>query len=407
MSDAVYHEDVLVQAFFHAWERRLASVTKDRVVRPFDWGLDWIPKNGHHPGTAPETIVGDWVAEVMADTDAFFTPPPTSDYTFTPSDDGGLLTFPSAFETPHAANNTVYCRYFPARVKPGAAAGDDARLKPRAPQEDNARLKPRAPGDDDARLKPRATASGEDDDVARGVSRANPRAAVLVLPQWNADPGGHVGLCRLLAWNGLTALRLSLPYHDQRMPPELHRADYIVSANVARTLQVCRQAVLDARRAIAWLASQGYDRIGILGTSLGSCLALLTTAHEPLIRAQALNHISPYFADVVWRGLSTRHVREGLDGHIELDLLRSIWKPISPRTYLHRLHDRRTLLVYARYDLTFPVDLSEDLVSAFDDERVPYELAVLRCGHYSTGKTPFKYLDGWVLTRFLTRALTR
>src|SRR6185295_13215186 len=153
--------------------------------------------------------------------------------------------------------------------------------------------------------------------------QAVPRAAVLVLPQWNSDAGGHVGLCRLLAWNGLSALRLSLPYHDQRMP------------------QVCRQAVLDARRAVAWLASQGYDRIGILGTSLGSCLALLTTAHEPLIQAAALNHISPYFADVVWRGLSTRHVREGLDGKIELDLLRALWKPISPRWYLERLRDRR------------------------------------------------------------------
>jgi len=150
------------------------------------------------------------------------------------------------------------------------------------------------------------------------------------MPQWNSDPGGHVGLCKLLAWSGMSALRLSLPYHDQRMPPELHRADFIVSANVARTLQVCRQAVLDARRAIAWLAAQGYDRIGILGTSLGSCLALLTTAHEPLIKAEALNHISPHFADVVWRGLSTQHVREGLDGHIELDLLRTLWQPISP-----------------------------------------------------------------------------
>ena len=142
------------------------------------------------------------------------------------------------------------------------------------------------------------------------------------------------------------------------MPPELHRADYIVSANVMRTLQVCRQAVLDARRAIAWLKAQGYERIGILGSSLGSCLALLTTAHEPLIEAEALNHISPYFADVVWRGLSTAHVREGMDGHIELDLLRAMWTPISPRGYLERLRDRKTLLVYARYDLTFPVDLS-------------------------------------------------
>ena len=36
----------MLQTFFHAWERRLASVSTDRVVRPFDWGLEWIPQNG-------------------------------------------------------------------------------------------------------------------------------------------------------------------------------------------------------------------------------------------------------------------------------------------------------------------------------------------------------------------------
>ncbi len=340
----------MLEALFHRWERRLAAVTTNRVVRPFEWGLEWIAPNGHDPST-PEAVLGKWVDGVMADTDAFFTPPPCEDYRVSAGRDGEEhLTFASALTTPHPENNVVHARWFEA---PGAGA------------------------------------------------------AVVVLPQWNADPDGHVGLCRLLAWSGLSALRLSLPYHDERMPPELDRADYIVSANVARTVQVCRQAVLDARRAVAWLAAQGYERIGILGTSLGSCLALLTTAHEPRIRAQALNHISPQFADVVWRGLSTEHVREGLDGHIDLDRLRALWKPISPRWYLDRLRDRRTLLVYARYDLTFPVDLSQALVRQFRDENVPTEVAVLPCGHYTTGKTPFKLLDGWVLTRFLKRALTQ
>jgi dienelactone hydrolase len=350
----------MLQWFMHSWERRLVAVTKDRIVRPFEWGLDWIPSNGHRVDTPPRDVLAGWVSHVMSDTDAFFAAAPAADFSFTPSSGGepGTLSFPSAFETPHAENNTVYCRFFPARQKA------------------------RGPG-------------------ARGSNRA----AVLVLPQWNADAGGHVGLCRLIAWSGINALRLTLPYHERRMPPPLHRADYIVSSNIARTVQICRQAVMDARRAIAWLASQGYDRIGILGTSLGSCLALLTTAHEPLIRAQALNHISPYFADVVWRGLSTQHVREGLDGHIGLDELRPLWAPISPRNYLDRVHGRKTLLVYAKYDLTFPVDLSEDLVRAFHERGLPYEVAVLPCGHYSTGKTPFKYADGWILTRFLNRAL--
>ena len=222
-----------------------------------------------------------------------------------------------------------------------------------------------------------------------------------MLPQWNADAGGHVGLAQLLARTGISALRLSLPYHDLRMPPELTRADYIVSANLARTLEVCRQAVLDARRAIWWLRDCGYERIGILGTSLGSCLAMLTTAHEPLIQAQALNHVSPYFADVVWDGLSTRHVREGLDGRIRLDDLRRLWMPISPFHYLDRVRDRATLLVYARYDLTFPVRLSRELITEFRRRQIPHRTIVLPCGHYTTGTAPFKFVDGYVLTRFL------
>src|SRR5260221_14335723 len=162
---------------------------------------------------------------------------------------------------------------------------------------------------------------------------------------------------------------------------------------------------MDARRAVAWLAKQSYERIGIVGTSLGSCLSLFTAAHEPRIRVQALNHISPYFADVVWRGLSTAHVRRGLEGHIDLEELRQLWMPISPQSYLDRLHDKKTLLVYAKYDLTFPVDLSENLVGEFRRRGIPHELSVLPCGHYSTGAAPFKYLDGFVLARFLDRNL--
>jgi len=351
----------MLQVLFHAWERRLAASTTNRVVRPFEWGLEWMPDQIRSNGasTSPSEVLNAWVSEVMRDTDAFFTPPATDDFLLGPASDEGerLLTFPSALHTPHPENNTVYARIF----APKQAA------------------------------------------VVNGAARH--RAAVVVLPQWNSDATGHVGLSKLLAMNGLTAARLSLPYHDRRMPPELERADYIVSANVTRTLQVCRQAVLDARRTVHWLHAQGYDRIGILGSSLGSCLSLLTTAHEPLIRAQALNHISPYFADVVWRGLSTAHVREGLEGHIDLERLRELWRPISPSWHLERLRDRKTLLVYAHYDLTFPVDLSRELVRQFRERRIPFELATLRCGHYTSGKAPFKFIDGWILSRFLRQAL--
>lgn len=334
----------MITRVFHRWERRLAAAAENRTVRPFDWGLDWIPEL--RPDGDPLSQLAAWAAETVDSSDDFYSIPDT---TFTLR--GDRLTFPSAVMTPHPENNVVVARYFP-----------DSSPKGR-------------------------------------------RRAVLVLPQWNADEDGHVGLCRLMNRFGLSALRLSLPYHDQRMPPDLQRADYIVSANIGRTLTVCRQAVLDARLAIRWLRQQGYEAIGILGTSLGSCLSMLTAAHEPAIKAAALNHISPYFADVVWSGLSTAHVRESLEGNIDLDSLRRVWLPISPHPYIERMRDKQTLLVYALYDLSFPVELSRTLVRAFRDQQVPTQVSILPCGHYSTGVTPFKYLDGFALCRFLNRAL--
>jgi pimeloyl-ACP methyl ester carboxylesterase len=363
----------MLASLFHTWERRLAAVTKDRVVRPFEWGLDWIDTGARTLVNRPSSIVNAplsppdaveaWVEDVMKDTDAFFDAPVTADYDFDgasgprASGEAGTLRFPSALVTPHAENNTALARWFP---------------------------------------------SARDTALVRTGGRG---PAVVVLPQWNSGADGHVGLCRLLARVGVSALRLSLPYHDARMPSELTRADYIVSSNIARTVQVCRQAVLDARRAVGWLASLGFERIGILGTSLGSCLSMLTAAHEPRIRAQALNHVSPWFADVVWRGLSTRHVRLGLDGHIDLERLRRLWRPISPFSYLDRIRHVRTLLVYAKYDLTFPVDLSLQLVGEFERRGLPFESAALWCGHYSTGTAPFKFFDGYLLTRFLKSRL--
>ena len=77
--------------------------------------------------------------------------------------------------------------------------------------------------------------------------------------------------------------------------------------------------------------------------------------------------------------------------------------PISPRPYLDRVMDRQTLLVYALYDLTFPLALSRLLVSDFKARGVPHQTKVLPCGHYSTGVSPFKWMDGLALCRFLAK----
>lgn len=334
---------MLSRIFYH-WERRLSMRDTNRKVRPFEWGLEFI-QNGSCTGD-PKTYLLEYSRRVLAESDAYHSYAPVSDYTLR----GTHLTFTTPLPGSYPKNNTVHAEYFP--VNSGGRV-------------------------------------------------------VLVLPQWNCDAQGHMALCRLLNRFGLSALRLSLPYHDLRMPEELVRADYMLSPNLGRTLHAVRQAVVDARAALDWLEAQGYTKFGILGTSLGSCVGLIANAHDPRLKVSVQNHISPYFADVVWEGISTRHVRQGLDGRITLEDLRKIWMPISPMAYFPRLSGtgKHTLLVHALYDYSFPPYLSRKVIETYRRLRLPHATFALRCGHYTSGVFPFNLVLGFAMCRYIRQHL--
>jgi hypothetical protein len=65
---------------------------------------------------------------------------------------------------------------------------------------------------------------------------------------------------------------------------------------------------------------------------------------------------------------------------------------------------KTVLLVYANYDLTFPREYSLQVVDAFRRYGLNFETRVLPCGHYTTGETPYKFIDGWYLGWFVYRA---
>ena len=200
---------------------------------------------------------------------------------------------------------------------------------------------------------------------------------------------------------------MTMAYHAERKPAELQRADYHVSSNVGRTIHACRQSVIDTRACIDWLLQQGYERVGILGTSLGSCVAFIATAHDPRVRAGIFNHVSMYFSDVVWTGLSTQNVRQGFEGHVTQDELRRYWSVISPASYLDRLNGRDlpTLLIWARHDSTFLPVYSQQVLKSFREKGLRHEVFELPCGHYTTGQFPFKLMDGLAMCRFAARHL--
>jgi len=334
----------LLETLFRRWEHTLSRRDRNRKIRPFDWGLEYV-RDGI-PIEDPRLQLLEYARQALEYSDSYHSYEPVSDYRL----EGDHLTFSSPLTTTYRRNNTVHGWFFPAE--------------------------------------------------SRG-------RAVLVLPQWNADAGSHMALCRMMRYFGLSALRMSLPYHDLRMPAELVRAEYMLSPNLGRTLQAVRQAVMDCRAALDWLQSRGYKKFAILGTSIGSCVALITMANEERLKVSVQNHVSPYFADVVWSGISTRHVRASLEGRVSLDDLRQIWMPISPKAYFGKLvgSGKTSLLVHALYDHSFLPHLSRQVLQDYRDLGLPHSELALPCGHYTSGEFPFNILLGYSMCNYLRKTL--
>ena len=364
--------------WMYDWEHRLTSVDNNRVVRPLDWGLewarDWPCRNGYAPGAAvanPEKFFLDYNRRILAASDDFYSYTRPRDFRLQKREVqvfstrevpdpkleskvkgtfGEFLRFTSPVKSPFPENNLVNARWFPARG----------------------------------------------------------RRAVILLPHWNSDAIAYVSLCRVLNLLGIAVLRLTMPYHDIRMPAEIGRADYAVSANIGRTLDAARQGVVDVRCCLDWLEEQGYSQLGVVGTSLGSCYAFIAAAHDPRIRVAAFNHASTYFADVVWQGISTQHVRQGIETDLTVDELREFWTPISPVPFIPRLlqMQRRPMrFIAARYDLTFPVDLSRKVINEVRRLGIDLDVVWLPCGHYTTAELPWKAIDAWKIATFMRKHL--
>ncbi len=410
----------LYARWMYEWETRLTSRDSNRVVRKLEWGFEWLAPFIEEAGLtgrverlvaagAPEAAMVAVNEAILGDSERFFGYERPSDF---------------RLEARHPM-------LYPTNVRPETLERD-ARLKALAAEGKVERAQ-------FLRFtSPERTPYAENDLVnARWYpadpkkQAGKPKQAMIVLPQWNADAFSHNALCTLFNRFGISALRLSKPYHDIRRPSELERSDYAVSANIGRTLSATRQAVVDIRCCVDWLEAQGYEQFGVLGTSLGSCYAFLASAHDRRIRVNAFNHASAAFGDVVWDGQSTRHIRQALeDAGLNRESLRGVWGGISPLHYYGKFQKagvrdlenrdqenrdqaagvraaefaKKVLLIYARYDLTFPLEYSLQVVKSFHAHGIRFEERVLPCGHYTTGETPYQYIDGWYLGSFVWRA---
>jgi dienelactone hydrolase len=256
------------------------------------------------------------------------------DYTLTPRRElpvSGVaifdLRFPSPVETPHKENNTVHAEYYrPTNGKKGM------------------------PG-------------------------------VIVLDITGGDQTLSRVFARHLAQNGIAGLFVQMAYYGPRRPPGSSLR--LLSPDLEHSFSAVRQTVLDMRRATAWLESRpeiDKQRLGIMGTSLGSFMAILTAEMEPKLGRLTVLLGGADFIEGYWDHPKVVPFRKTLTAFGgKKEVVKDLIAPIDPITCVKNLKDCKVLIVAAKNDEIVPPRMAETLWRETGKQQIIW----LNSGHYT------------------------
>jgi len=201
---------------------------------------------------------------------------------------------------------------------------------------------------------------------------------------------------------GISVLRLTMPYHDIRMPAEISRADYAVSANIGRTLDAVRQGVVDVRCCLDWLQQQGCESWELWAPVW---VHVMPSSRRRMIRAFAwLRLIMLPLMLPMWCGMDSRRGTSGREwkSQVTLETLRQSWLAVSPMAYFDKFArwPRKSLIIYAKYDLTFLPELSRNVVEEFERYGLDHKVVVAALRSLYDGRGALQ-LHGWIPAGFV------
>ena len=247
-----------------------------------------------------------------------------------------LVTFPSPVETPHPNNNTVHCEFY----------------------------------------RPK---------------RAGKAPAVVVLHILGGDFPLARLFCNSIAHRGAGALLVKMPYYGPRRPQGVSRR--MISRDPRETVESMTQAILDIRRAAAWLAARDdvdAEQIGVFGISLGGITGGLAATAEPRFNNVCLMLAGGDIGQIAWESpavAETRQAWESAGGTREefFELLGSI----DPARYGENVHGRRILMLNATEDEVIPRACTDALWRSFGEPEIQW----YEGGHYTVARHILKALD--------------
>lgn len=151
--------------------------------------------------------------------------------------------------------------------------------------------------------------------------------AIIVFHHWYAR-NRYPAFSKFFASKGITVVEATLPYHFERGVDDYSEENFF-NASLGRTVRSVRQAVLDGRKVVSWLHSQGYRKISVVGMCAGGTVAGLIAAQDDKVDKAVLmvTPVSP--ADLVWTGETMGALRCRIEPNMSLESLRTAWGLIS------------------------------------------------------------------------------
>jgi dienelactone hydrolase len=214
------------------------------------------------------------------------------------------------------------------------------------------------------------------------------RKAIILCHHRGGNMESLDAMAKIFAKLGISALTMLMPYHGIRAPEGTKSGEFFTSANIKRTIDAFRQAVLEIHWATDWLQTL-HSQIGIVGISLGGIVATLACAHDERLKTACICHSGADLAAITFRGIATQKIKEAfLRIGITEEELRTYWKAIDPVNYIHKMRETHVLQLNTRKDTVFPLSCQKKLSLAFKKSNVKLKLSLFPfpCGHYSAGK---------------------
>ena len=233
------------------------------------------------------------------------------------------------------------------------------------------------------RFRSRIQGNGESNDFCSGEyyrSTADCKTDVVIVHGWKSSSLKSVKkmLLEPLMAKGYNLYFMELPYHLSRKPPESgFSGEYMISANVQRTIISVQQAVVDAADLVSWSKANSHQTI-VIGASLGGLvtnfLGCVCTQIDALVSVMYASNL----AQLIWHSAVAKHIKHDfVNNEFSLDELDKVWSVINPSLLKPKVSKDKILLMTGKHDLFITKEDSDALCKAWGNPK----RVILSCGH--------------------------